>query len=83
MSKHKDHLHAPHYFQGAHKVRVSSWKDGRLTVNDAYFQEIEDAVEFAEKQVNSHPSHECKVYHVDGSVVSHHKRKDTPSESYA
>lgn len=83
MSKHKDRQRAPYYFQGACKVRVSSWEDGRLTVNDEYFQEMDDAVEFAEKQVNAQASHECKVYHVDGSVASHHKRKGVPSESYA
>jgi hypothetical protein len=62
-----------------HRVRTHNWKDGRLEVLDYWFEQIEEALGFADNQTDAY---HIKVFNDQGSAIK--TIKPTPIiDSYA
>jgi len=60
-----------------HHVRSHHWINGVLSTVDNFFEELEEAIQYA----NDSGSHTVKVYTPDGELV--HVKTPTATETYA
>lgn len=59
-----------------HKVKTQHWNNGSLSVIEHFFEELEEALLFA----NNVDSHGAKVYDADDTLVHHVAAKTVPDE---
>jgi hypothetical protein len=60
-----------------HKVKTHHWENGILSVIDHFFEELEEALLFA----NNVDSHGAKVYDSNHSLIHHVPSKVVPDEN--
>jgi truncated hemoglobin YjbI len=60
-----------------YKVRAHQWVDGFLSVFDEFFENLDDAVEYAQR----HPGHSKKVYDGAGLLAHHFQNFNAPDNT--
>jgi methylaspartate ammonia-lyase len=62
-----------------HRVRLHTWEEGRLTIQDEWFDDFSSAMDFAKTS----PSHRVKIYNPDGHIVHSASSTTLATNTYA
>ena len=60
-----------------HRVRLHHWRDGILVVNDYWFEEMDNALDFT----NNSNAHSAKIYNPEGDII--HSSSPASNSTYA